>query len=113
MSKKLNKYLKERIRGIDLTEIADILLFGSAAKGKEFPKDIDICIIFRKRVLRELIQDIESKTKNFNIHISSLTIDNFFRKPHSLVKTLLTEGISILSGKPFIQNFGFSSYVLY
>jgi len=105
--------LRKRLKGLDLAEIADIFLFGSAVKGKEFPKDIDICIIFRKRISREMIKNVEDRLKEFDMHISSLVIDNFFRKPHSLIKTLLIEGISILNGKPFIQNFSFSSYVLY
>ena len=113
MPKSLNKYLKEKLEGIDLTEIADIFLFGSAVKGKEFPKDIDLCVVFRKKILENVIKSIENRLKEFNIHTSSLTIDNFFRKPHSLIKTLLVEGTSILGGKPFIQNFGFSAYVLY
>lgn len=113
MPKELSKYLKEKLKGIDLTEVTDILLFGSAVKGKEFPEDIDLCIIFRKKISGKTIEEIENKLKNLNVHISSLTIDNFFSKPHSLAKTLLLEGISILNGKPFIQNFGFSSYTLY
>lgn len=113
MLKKLSKYLKEKLKGIDLTEITDIFLFGSAVKGKEFPRDIDICIIFKRKISRKIVENIESRLKNFDVHISSLIVDNFFSKPHSLIKTLLLEGISILHGKPLIQNFNFSSYVLY
>lgn len=113
MPKELSKYLKGKLKGINLKEIADIFLFGSAVKGKEFPKDVDICIIFREKILEKTILDIEAKLEEFNVHISSLIVDNFFKKPHSLIKTLLLEGISILNGKPFIQNFGFSSYALY
>ena len=113
MSKELNKYLKKRLKEINLVEVVDILLFGSAVKGKEFPKDIDICIIFRKEILDEIIKDVKDKLKEFDVHISSLTVDNFFLKPHSLTKTLLVEGKSIFTNKSFIQNFGFSSYVLY
>ncbi len=113
MSKNLSKYLKEKLKGINLKEIADIFLFGSAVKGKEFPRDIDLCVVFRKKISNEIIEEIENKLKNFNIHVSSLIIDNFFRKPHSLIKTLLVEGVSIFNGNSFIQNFGFSSYILY
>ncbi len=114
MLKKLSVYLKKELKGLDLTEIVDILLFGSAIKGKEFPKDIDICIIFRKKISEEIINEIENRLKEFNIHVSSLVVDNFFRKPHSLIKTMLVEGKSILNKEqPFIKNFGFSSYVLY
>lgn len=113
MSKNLYKSLKKKLNGIDLEEIVDIFLFGSAVKGKEFPRDIDLCIIFRKKISNEIIKEIENKLKDVNIHLSSLNVDSFFRKPHSLIKTLLVEGISIFNGNSFIQNFGFSSYVLY
>lgn len=113
MQKKLDAYLKEKLKGIDLSEIADIFLFGSAVKGKEFPGDIDICIIFQNKISENAVKDVENRLKEFNAHISSLVVDNFFRKPHSLTKTILLEGISIITGKPIIQNFGFSSYLLY
>ncbi|PIN77634.1 hypothetical protein COV15_01760 [Candidatus Woesearchaeota archaeon CG10_big_fil_rev_8_21_14_0_10_34_12] len=113
MPKKLISYLKAKLKGIDLAEIVDIFLFGSAVKGKEFPKDIDVCIVFRKKFSGKNLKDIENRLKEFEIHISSVTVDNFFRKPNSLIKTLLVEGISILSNKPFRQNFGFLSYILY
>lgn len=113
MPKKLERYLKEKLRGINLIEVADIFLFGSAVKGKESPRDIDLCVIFRKKVREEVIKDIENKLNGLNIHISSLTTDSFFRKPHHLITTVLVEGVSILTEKPFIQNFGFSSMVLY
>jgi len=113
MSKKLLSYLKEKLKKADLAEIVDIFLFGSAVKGKEFPQDIDLCIIFRKKIIDKTIADIENKLKGLNVHISSLSIDNFFKKPHPLIKTLLIEGVSILNKKPFAENFGFSAYSLY
>lgn len=113
MSKSLCISLKKQLKGIKLEEVADIFLFGSAVKGKEFPQDIDICVIFRKKISNEAIKEIENRLKSLNVHVSSLNVDNFFRKPHSLIKTLLVEGISIFNGNSFIQNFGFSSYALY
>lgn len=113
MLKNLSKYLKKKIEGLDLSEVADIFLFGSAVRGKEFPKDIDICVVFRKKIIRETIDAITKRLGKLNVHISSLSIDNFFKRPHSLIKTVLVEGKSILTSKIFIQNFGFSSYVLY
>jgi len=113
MSAKLEKYLKKVIKRIDLSEIVDIIIFGSAVKGKEFPEDIDLCIIFRKKENIEVANDISNKLKNLNVHISTLTIDNFFKKPHSLAKTIFLEGKSIFTGKSVIGNLGFSSATLY
>lgn len=113
MSKKLCRYLNSRLKGTELREVADIFLFGSVSKGEEFPSDIDICVIFRGKPLEKTMKEIENRLKEFNVHISSLVVDNFFRKPHSLIKSLLVEGESILTGKLFAQNFSLSSYTLY
>ncbi len=113
MSTRLEKYLKKKFEGIELTEVVDIVLFGSVVKGKEFPRDVDICVIFRSKVDNKIINKISSRLKKADIHISSLAIDDFFRKPHSLIKTILLEGKSILTGKRIINNFGFSSAIIY
>jgi len=113
MLKSLGKSLKEKLKGTDLSEIADIFLFGSAVKGKDFPKDIDICIVFKNHIIKKKVAEITNKLYEYAIHASCIGTDDFFRKPHPLAKTLLVEGVSILNGKPFIQNFGFSSYALY
>ena len=113
MQKELSTYLKEKIRGIDLKNIENIFLFGSAVKGKEFPEDIDICIVFKDKVHKEILSGIEHKLKEHKVHISSLTVNDFFKKPHPLAKTIFLEGLNIFNRKPFINNFVFSSYVLY
>jgi predicted nucleotidyltransferase len=96
-----------------MKEVADIFLFGSAIKGKEFPEDMDICVVFKQKVSNEVLLELEKILKEFKVHISSLTVDNFFSKPHSLIKTMLVEGVSLINEKPFIQNFGFLSSALY
>lgn len=95
-------------------EIADILVFGSFVKGKMLPKDIDICIIFRERVNEGLNRKIgDDLSKKLEVHVSSLAIDNFFSRPHSLAKTLLKEGTSLINRKSLSENLGFSQNVLY
>lgn len=95
-------------------EIVDIAIFGSFAKGKILPKDIDMCIIFREKVNEELNKIIgDELSKELKVHISSLLIDNFFLKPHSLAKTLLKEGFSIINKKSLLDNLGFSQNALY
>jgi len=91
-------------------EIIDIVVFGSFVKGKILPKDIDICIIFREKINEEINKTLR---KEVEVHISSLLIDNFFSKPHSLAKTLLREGISLVNKKNLSENLGFFQHVLY
>ena len=100
-----NKYRKE---------IVDIVIFGSFVKGKILPRDIDVCIIFREKINIELNKIAgESFGKDLEVHVSSLTVDNFFSKLHSLAKTLLKEGISLISKKGLSESLGFSQSVLY
>lgn len=92
---KLKKYLKDK-------EILDIVVFGSAVKGKEIPRDIDIVVITEK--------DFKANLSGF--HVSVLNPKDFF-KPISLSHTLLREGYSLRNEKPFSEIYRFSNKVLF
>tara|TARA_Y100000034_G_scaffold87951_1_gene105500 strand:+ start:3370 stop:3942 length:573 start_codon:yes stop_codon:yes gene_type:complete len=118
MQRKSKNYLykiKRIVKRIKSKDIEDIFLFGSAVTGKYKPNDFDICIVFKEKVNRIILHDLNSEFENnkLNVHISSLTIDNFFKKSHSLVSTILREGISLLTNKPFASNFALKSHVMY
>src|SRR3989338_1445155 len=85
-------------------DIIDVVLFGSAVRGKEKPNDYDICIILNKQLPAKTINEISSSFKE-NIHLSFLTADNFFNSFHSLAKTVLFEGISLISRKPLLEKY--------
>jgi predicted nucleotidyltransferase len=91
---KLKKFLKDK-------EIIDILVFGSAVKGKAMPGDIDIAIITEKERI-----DIPG------FHVSMIKPEEFF-KPLSLIHTLLREGYSLKNKKLFAEMHKFSSRVLF
>lgn len=113
--KKMLKKLKKSLGLIKTKEIVDIIAFGSAVKGKLMPNDVDVCVVFRERINDESLKEIEIKLKkiNINAHLSTLIVDNFFTKPHSLIRTMLNEGISVFTGKPVAEQYGLSSYSLY
>ena len=92
---KLKTYLKDK-------EILDIILFGSAIKGKISPNDIDIAVITNKENL---------SIPNF--HVSIIKPIDFFRNPPSLINTLLREGYSIKNNMPFSRMFKFDNQVLF
>ncbi|MBU0627700.1 MAG: nucleotidyltransferase domain-containing protein [Nanoarchaeota archaeon] len=114
MLKKLKEYskLKKVIDNLFSDEIVDVIIFGSAVKDKISPNDIDIAVIFRTDIKREILSNFQ-KELGERYHISSLLIDQFFNKPHSLAKTLLLEGISLVTGKRLSDNFDLTSSVLY
>lgn len=96
-------------------DIVDVILFGSAARGKEEPRDFDICVVFRDKIDFKKIRDIEKEYERHKmvIHLSFLTADNFFTKPHSLAKTLLLEGKSLFTSKKVSSNYGLAGKTIF
>ena len=92
---KLKKYLKDK-------EILDIIVFGSAVKGKAFPGDIDIAVITNK-----------TSIEISGFHASILNPKDFFINPPSLIHTLLREGYSLKNKCSFSQIYKFSNKVLF
>lgn len=114
MLKKSKRYskLRSKIHKLISKDIVDIVIFGSSVKEKLMPKDIDIVIIFRNNVKREILKRFQSALGE-KYHISSLVVDQFFTKPHSLAKTLLFEGVSLITNKKIADNFDLMPYTLY
>ncbi|MFH1682520.1 MAG: nucleotidyltransferase domain-containing protein [Candidatus Woesearchaeota archaeon] len=103
-SKKFSR-LKDEWKKAWKKELVDIILFGSITRGKKKPGDIDLCLIFRDKINLELTKQIQVILGE-EYHLSTLTIDNFFTDTHSLTKTILLEGKSLITGKKFADNFG-------
>lgn len=110
-SKELSK-LKNKVRKLISGDIVDVVLFGSSVKEKTSPADIDIAVIFRNTIKRETLKKFQDALDERH-HISSLTIDQFFTHPHSLAKTILFEGISLITNKKISDNFNLQPYTLY
>ncbi len=92
---KLKKHLKNK-------EILDIIVFGSLAKGKANPKDIDIAVISKN----------STQINIPNFHVSIINPEDFL-KPVSLINTLFREGYSLKYDKPFAELHKFLSKVLF
>ncbi|MFA5797264.1 MAG: nucleotidyltransferase domain-containing protein [Candidatus Woesearchaeota archaeon] len=101
LSSKIRNDFKKFVKNID---IIDIIIFGSAVKGKINPSDIDVAIITTNK-------DLEINLTGY--HISIITIEDFFVKPITLINTLIREGYSILNNKKFSEIFRFESKILY
>ncbi len=114
MSKKSKEFLglRKKVSKLVSEGIVDVILFGSFVKQKTSPKDIDLAIVFRDSINRDIIKKFQDALGE-KYHISSLVIDQFFTRPHSLAKTLLFEGISLISNKKVSDNFDLQSLSLY
>ena len=104
--------LKKKVFKLVSKNILDVVIFGSFVKDKTNPKDIDLAIIFRDAINRETLKKFQESLGE-RYHISSLVADQFFTKPHSLAKTLLFEGISLISNKRISDNFDLQPCTLY
>ncbi|MEK6937526.1 MAG: nucleotidyltransferase domain-containing protein [Nanoarchaeota archaeon] len=93
-------------------ELIDILIFGSAVKGKLSPNDIDICLIFKDQPNLRLVKEVESLLGE-KYHVSFLNAENFFQEVHSLSKTIFFEGASIITGKKLPEAYGLVPKLLY
>ena len=113
MQKKLFSVANKLKVWIKRNNAADIVLFGSAIRGKTAPKDIDLCIIIPDAEEEKSIDLVASlgklsESEGLKAHISILTASSF-AKGDSLAKTLLNEGYSIAKRKQFSETFGFEN----
>ena len=95
--------------------LVDIFLFGSALKGKEKPKDIDLIALVREKNY-EKIEDILYQIKklgdrlNIKLHIEPIVIDDIYTQ--KVYVSLLHEGFSIKHNKFLNELIGFKSLML-
>ncbi|MBN1386083.1 nucleotidyltransferase domain-containing protein [Candidatus Woesearchaeota archaeon] len=113
MQKRLIRSLRDEKR----PEIFDIILYGSAFKGKE-GRDLDIVVIFKTATLRERLDQIQRIKDNLkasydNIDIKQTTLEELFSSAFFARTGILTEGISVFRNKPLPEVLGFRSYVLF
>ena len=114
MLKELKKCLKPE--KADKT-IFDIVLYGSVAKGRTYPADIDIIVIFRKGTLKERLQKIQSIKQKIRVEkkvdIKGILWEELFQEQFFARSGIILEGISLFDGKPFSHKIDFKGFVLF
>lgn len=83
-------------------KVREIIVFGSAAKGKRKPGDVDVAIITEEK--------LRFKELSPRFHAVHLTYEELLST--TIFKTLLSEGVT-LKGKPFSERFGIKPMILY
>ena len=94
-------------------KIIDMLLFGSFAKGKFDPSDIDVAVLLKNTRETEILKLGDEFKKFFSekIHLNLVLIETLLYNP--LFKTLIHEGISLLDNKQLIQRIGYESGAIF
>ncbi len=106
--------LKHRLKRILIKypKMADIILFGSSARGKENPRDRDILVLFEKEIDKNAEYSVRKELEKYyaGINIISKTEKNILEESFDAREGILFEGKSLVSGKRFAQRYGFLSF---
>lgn len=120
MSKNLSKNIKlkseiKKFYKKYKNEIVDIILFGSAVRGKEKPKDIDILIVFQEKENTDLTYALRKNIEKlgYNVEITSRTYKNLFLSSFLPRENILTEGYSFILDRKISESFGYKSFNLF
>ncbi|MBU2633953.1 MAG: nucleotidyltransferase domain-containing protein [Nanoarchaeota archaeon] len=113
------KILKELLKNKELMFkiknkiILDVVVFGSAIKGKEKPNDLDILILYKDKVDTELNYIIKNTIKDFKVQIISKTYKELFKEDFLAREAFLGEGYSLVNNKLISKGLGYESLVLF
>ena len=109
-----DKISKFHIKNQD--KIIDIILFGSAIRGKEDPQDIDLLLWLKEKdkkreieySLRKLIEELNIKPQIIPITYDILTSPSF--QPR---EDILSQGYSLVYEKYVSEGFGYKNFILW
>lgn len=110
----LEKISKTFIKKYD-GKLIDIILFGSLIRGKSVPKDIDILLIFNKKVDKNIEYELK-KIVSGSIKDASLiskTEESYKETSFDAREGVLFEGYSLINSRFISSDFGFASFGLF
>lgn len=115
MLKQLRKYLESEKKD---KAIFDVVMYGSAVKGKLSPADIDIVVIFRQGSLRERLDKISEIKRKLvplgkKVDVKQIILEEMFSTDFFARSGILLEGISVFANKKFSELLGFKPYTLF
>lgn len=97
-------------------EVIDILLFGSAVKGKTKPNDLDILLVFNREKNLEKAQQLRlllEKISKLKISVTAKTYLELFQNNFLAREAVLIESYSLINKMSLAQNYGFSNRVMF
>ena len=107
---KLSKKFYRRYR----SELKDIIVFGSVMRGKSDPKDLDVLMLFKKKINKDIeyeFRKIASDVKN--AAIISKTENNYTDTSFDAREGVLFEGYSLIKNKLVSSEYGFTPLGLF
>jgi len=119
MQKNYSKYLTSQSKKFaKKNKIFDIVLYGSATKGKSKIRDLDVLLIFIDEPLKmrvNLTQEFKEilKQKITNLDIKTINLNEFFQKEFLARQSILIEAISLLDNTPIAEKLGFKGKTIF
>ncbi len=114
---KNKKFLNKIKKFLNKKEIIDIILFGSAARGKEEAKDIDILVVYEDNCNKviEITQSIKNELKKeyHNVEVIGKKYKEVLKPTFLARESLLSEGFSFKYKKFISECFGYENYMLF
>lgn len=95
--------------------IIDVVLFGSAVKGKARPNDLDLLLIFKSKVILDLSYALRKSLEKlgFKTEIVSKTYQDLFNPNFKARESFLTEGYSLILNNFISRGLGFNNFILF
>jgi predicted nucleotidyltransferase len=97
------------------SEILDIILFGSAIKGKEKPRDLDILLLFKNKEDLDIAYELRKKLEKFcaEVHVTTKMYTGLFDKNFRARTVFLGEGYSLVRKEFISKGLGYTNISLF
>jgi predicted nucleotidyltransferase len=108
-SSAISEFYKNR-----MSEILDVVVFGSAVKGKEKPNDVDVLLLFRDKEDLDAAYELRKKLEKFvEVHVTTKTYAGLFDRNFKAREVFLGEGYSMVRKEFVSKGLGYANLSLF
>ena len=95
--------------------LLDIVLFGSAVRGKEEPADIDVLLLFKEKESIDLVYRCrkELESASLRVEVVGKSYEQLFKPSFQAREAFLSEGYSLAYGRFVAEGLGYAHYTLF
>jgi len=96
-------------------DVIDIVLFGSAARGKMVYRDVDILLLFARKENVAAGRELEKIFRQFGVdaEVTTATWHDFFTPSFLPRENIFLEGVSLVNRKKISEGIGYEGFVLF
>ncbi len=94
--------------------VLDVILYGSAVRGKPFPRDVDVAVIFRRFDRKEFydaVYDLKKALERLGVRadVKGFMLEDIFDRSLFIRPSLFVEGVSLVRKRRLGESLGFFS----